>query len=135
MFRPAIHALRAVPRARGMSTSAARAAEARPGPALSQTNRTPTASKLTPGAEHTLRRFWKHAHVKEEPEGFLVTLDHRALKSPAGTKLVLPKDRRLLAALIANEWENQDQVLKQHALPLVSPLRRPPWPHPYPQLE
>jgi ATP synthase F1 complex assembly factor 2 len=122
MFRPAIHALRAAPRAaRGITTSAARAAEARPGPALSQTNRTPPASTLTPGAEHTLRRFWKHAHVKEEPEGFLVTLDHRALKSPAGTKLVLPKDRRLLAALIANEWENQDQVLKQHALPLVRP--------------
>ncbi|KLT40605.1 ATP12-domain-containing protein [Cutaneotrichosporon oleaginosum] len=114
MFRPAFHALRAVPRppVRAISTSAVRTAEARPGPALSQTNR----------AEHTLRRFWKHAHVKEDPEGpgFLVTLDHRPLKSPAGTKLVLPKDRRLLAALIAHEWENQDQVLKQHALPLTS---------------
>jgi ATP synthase F1 complex assembly factor 2 len=27
----------------------------------------------------------------------------------------------LLALLIANEWENQDEVLKQHALPVVSP--------------
>ncbi|GMK57886.1 hypothetical protein CspeluHIS016_0407200 [Cutaneotrichosporon spelunceum] len=116
MFRPAIHALRVAPRfpARGLSTSAALATEARPGPALSQTNR----------AEHTLRRFWKHAHVQEEPEGFLVTLDKRALKSPAGTKLVLPKDRRLLATLIANEWENQDKVLKQHALPLTSLVSR-----------
>jgi hypothetical protein len=25
----------------------------------------------------------------------------------------------LLAVLIANEWENQDEVLKQHALPTV----------------
>ncbi|BEJ12860.1 hypothetical protein CspHIS471_0300340 [Cutaneotrichosporon sp. HIS471] len=112
MFRPTIHALRVVPRlsTRGLSISAVRAAEDRPGPALSQTNR----------AEHTLRRFWKHAHVKEEPEGFHVTLDKRALKSPAGTKLVFPKDKRLLATLIANEWENQDKVLKQHALPLTS---------------
>jgi ATP synthase F1 complex assembly factor 2 len=34
--------------------------------------------------------------------------------------LVVPKERRLLALLIANEWENQDEVLKQHALPVVS---------------
>ena len=62
-------------------------------------------------------------HVKEEPNGdYLVTLDHRNLKTPAGTKLVIPKDRRLLAVLIANEWENQDEVLKQHALPTVSPV-------------
>ena len=31
----------------------------------------------------------------------------------------MPKERRLLALLIANEWENQDEVLKQHALPVV----------------
>jgi ATP synthase F1 complex assembly factor 2 len=72
------------------------------------------------GAEITLRRFWKTVHIKEEVDGFLVTLDHRNLKTPAGTKLVLPKDRRLLTLLIANEWENQDEILKQHALPLVS---------------
>lgn len=73
-----------------------------------------------PGAEITLRRFWKTVHIKEEEDGLLITLDHRNLKTPSGTKLVLPKDRRLLALLIANEWENQDEILKQHALPLVS---------------
>lgn len=52
--------------------------------------------------------------------GFLITLDHRNLKTPAGSKLVVPRERRLLALLIANEWENQDEVLKQHALPVVS---------------
>jgi ATP synthase F1 complex assembly factor 2 len=52
--------------------------------------------------------------------GYLVNLDHRNLKTPAGTKLVIPKEQRLLALLIANEWENQDKVLKQHALPLTS---------------
>ena len=49
----------------------------------------------------------------------MITLDHRNLKTPAGSKLVIPRDRRLLALLIANEWENQDEVLKQHALPVV----------------
>jgi ATP synthase F1 complex assembly factor 2 len=80
------------------------------------------------GAEITLRRFWKTVHIKEEADGFQVTLDHRNLKTPAGTKLVLPKDRRLLALLIANEWENQDEILKQHALPLVSPDVALVWP-------
>lgn len=74
----------------------------------------------SPGAEITLRRFWKNAHIKEDDGGYLVTLDHRNLKTPGGTKLVVPANRRLLAILIANEWENQEQVLKQHALPLVS---------------
>lgn len=34
--------------------------------------------------------------------------------------MVIPKERQLLAMMIAAEWENQDQVLKQYALPLVS---------------
>lgn len=42
------------------------------------------------------------------------------MRTPGGTKLIVPKDQRLLALLIANEWENQDKVLKQHALPLTS---------------
>ncbi|RSH79659.1 ATP synthase complex assembly protein atp12 [Apiotrichum porosum] len=92
------------------SATASRHAEARPGPPLSQTNR----------AEVTLRRFWKKVNMKEEDGGYLVQLDHRNLKTPGGTKLIIPKDRRLLALLIANEWENQDEVLKQHALPTTS---------------
>lgn len=49
-----------------------------------------------------------------------MNLDHRNLKTPGGAKLVVPKNRRLLALLIANEWENQSAVLKQHSLPVVS---------------
>lgn len=72
------------------------------------------------GAEHTLRRFWKTVNISSTPtDSFLINLDHRALKTPFGAKLEIPKERRLLAALIANEWENQDEVLKQHALPVV----------------
>ncbi|OCF35874.1 ATP synthase mitochondrial F1 complex assembly factor 2 [Kwoniella heveanensis BCC8398] len=81
------------------------------GPALTQTNR----------AEVTLRRFWKTVHLEEDPSGsFSIKLDHRALKTPGGAKLLIPQERRLLALLIANEWENQDEVLKQHALPVTS---------------
>jgi len=43
----------------------------------------------------------------------------RALKTPSGNTLLLPKDKRLVATLIANEWENQEILLKPHALPMV----------------
>ncbi|RXK41943.1 ATP synthase mitochondrial F1 complex assembly factor 2 [Tremella mesenterica] len=96
---------------RWTSSTVAHLAKVNPGPVLSQTNR----------AEITLRRFWKTVNIHSEPNGhYLIALDHRHLKTPAGTKLVIPKERRLLAVLIANEWENQDEVLKQHALPVTS---------------
>lgn len=70
-----------------------------------------------------MRRYRAASHLTGPslnwPEHLQVTLDHRNLKTPAGTKLAVPKDRRLLAILIANEWENQDEVLKQHTLPMV----------------
>ncbi|TXT12960.1 hypothetical protein VHUM_01361 [Vanrija humicola] len=104
-------AARSVPFARSIASGTPRLdAEVHAGAPLTQTNR----------AEITLRRFWKNAHIKEDDGGYLVTLDHRNLKTPSGTKLVVPANRRLLAILIANEWENQEQVLKQHALPLTS---------------
>ncbi|ORY31266.1 hypothetical protein BCR39DRAFT_527206 [Naematelia encephala] len=86
-------------------------AQVAPGPALSQTNR----------AEITLRRFWKTVHIKREEDGtYQITLDHRNLKTPSGALLRVPPQRRLLALLVAHEWDNQDEVLKQHALPLTS---------------
>ncbi|WVQ70748.1 hypothetical protein IAR50_000270 [Cryptococcus sp. DSM 104548] len=114
-LRPAHRALNVVPGAalapRSFSTSLARFAEVQDGPAISQTNR----------AEQTLRRFWKTSNITTSPSGeFQITLDHRALKTPSGSKLEIPKDRRLLAAMISCEWENQDEVLKQHALPVTS---------------
>ena len=49
-----------------------------------------------------------------------VTLDNRPLKTPSGNKLHLPQTKRILAMLVATEWENQDKILKPHALPVVS---------------
>ncbi|EKC98874.1 hypothetical protein A1Q2_06845 [Trichosporon asahii var. asahii CBS 8904] len=76
--------------ARALSTTPAFRAENTPGPAVTPTNR------------------------------ITVTLDHRNLKTPEGAKMVIPKERQLLAMMIAAEWENQDQVLKQYALPLLT---------------
>jgi ATP synthase mitochondrial F1 complex assembly factor 2 len=43
------------------------------------------------------------------------------LKTPEGNALLIPKSKRLLAALVANEWESMDKLVKHHALPLVCP--------------
>jgi len=48
-----------------------------------------------------------------------VTLDGRALKTPAGQTLLLPLDKTLPASLIAAEWDHQEILLKPHALPMV----------------
>lgn len=132
--RPFLAALTPVPRAyrpaaicaRTFSTGFARWAVVKDGPPVTQTNRkygillSNKLSDWPTGAEQTLRRFWKTVNISATPsDGYLITLDHRALKTPFGAKLEIPKERRLLAALIANEWENQDEVLKQHALPVV----------------
>lgn len=52
--------------------------------------------------------------------GLQVLLDARPLRTPSGKPLVIPHNRAPVAFLIANEWENQKQILKNHALPMVS---------------
>ncbi|KAL5511522.1 ATP12 [Sanghuangporus vaninii] len=71
-------------------------------------------------AETTLKRFWKSVDIDDRPDGIAVTLDRRALKTPSGNTIILPHEKRLAAALIANEWENQDKVLRPHTLPMTS---------------
>jgi len=51
-------------------------------------------------------------------------LDKRTLKTPQGTQLALSQKQLPLALLIADEWENQTDVLKPHALPVTSLVSR-----------
>ncbi|KAK7689120.1 hypothetical protein QCA50_007811 [Cerrena zonata] len=80
------------------------------------------------GAQATLKRFWKSvdlAHPSEDPsKGYVVRLDKRSLKTPAGNPLILPKEKKLAATLVVSEWENQEQALKQHSLPMTSLVSR-----------
>ncbi|RXW20993.1 hypothetical protein EST38_g4864 [Candolleomyces aberdarensis] len=71
-------------------------------------------------AEVTLKRFWKHVGIGQQGENYTVTLDNRAIKTPSGNTLLLPKDKRLTASLIAAEWDHQETLLKPHALPMTS---------------
>lgn len=96
------------------------------GPALTQTNRSFSStsgllvSHITAGAEATLKRFWTTVGIDKRGDDLAITLDKRALKTPSGNTLLIPKDKTLLATLIAAEWDHQATVMKPHALPMVS---------------
>ncbi|PVG02687.1 ATP12-domain-containing protein [Serendipita vermifera] len=91
-------------RPRGYATAA------QDGPPVTQTNR----------AQTSMKRFWDTART-ETGDGYIdVTLDGRTLKTPGGNKIRLPPQKKLLATLIANEWDVQDTIIKPHALPLTS---------------
>ncbi|EUC67274.1 ATP synthase F1 complex assembly factor-like protein, putative [Rhizoctonia solani AG-3 Rhs1AP] len=68
----------------------------------------------------TLQRFWKKVDIAENDGILTVTLDKRALRTTEGAKLEIPNSHRLLASLIAIEWENQEKLIKPHALPMTS---------------
>lgn len=71
------------------------------------------------GAEATQKRFWKEVGIEKRGDSLTITLDKRALKTPSGQPLLLPLNKTLPAALIAAEWDNQEVLLKPHALPMV----------------
>jgi ATP synthase F1 complex assembly factor 2 len=81
------------------------------------------------GAEAMFTRFWKIVDLQERGDSLAITLDSRSLKTPAGKPLFLPRSKRLAATLIVAEWENQRNVLKSHALPMVRRLCRLPVTH------
>ncbi|KAJ3884772.1 hypothetical protein GG344DRAFT_71080 [Lentinula edodes] len=67
-----------------------------------------------------MKRFQKTVGIEDRKEGIAITLDKRALKTPPGHTSLLPYNKRLVATLVATEWENQRIVLKPHALPMTS---------------
>ncbi|KAK7014987.1 hypothetical protein R3P38DRAFT_2787104 [Favolaschia claudopus] len=67
-----------------------------------------------------MKRFWKSATVDKRNGSWTVLLDNRPLKTPAGNILVLPPQKSLVATLVAAEWENQETLLKHHALPMTA---------------
>lgn len=65
----------------------------------------------------TPKRFWQAAAVAEAPGGFTVTLDGRAVKTPAKAPLVVPT--RPLAEAIAAEWQAQEKVVDPRTMPFT----------------
>ena len=68
-------------------------------------------------SEWKAKRFWKEALVTEAEGGFTVTLDGRAVKTPAKTLLVVPT--QTFAEAIAAEWGAQDDVIDPLSMPFT----------------
>lgn len=71
---------------------------------------------LKPGA----KRFYKDVALREEPAGFAVLLDGRAIKTPAGALMVAPTCA--LGDAIAAEWRGQGETLHPETMPLTKAL-------------
>ncbi|CAG8950264.1 hypothetical protein HYFRA_00008502, partial [Hymenoscyphus fraxineus] len=79
------------------------------------------------GGSAKTKRFWKHVHVKESPEGLQVLLDTRPLRRPNKELLLIPHHKPHLASAIALEWDlliSAQQAMRQHLIPLTSLLSR-----------
>ncbi|NUB44500.1 ATPase [Fertoebacter nigrum] len=61
------------------------------------------------------KRFWQQAEACPCAGGFTVTLDGRAVKTPAKTPLVVPT--RALAQAIADEWQAQEGIVRPDTMP------------------
>lgn len=64
-----------------------------------------------------MKRFYKTVATVAVDGGFGVTLDDKALKTPAKGPLVLPTEA--LAQAIAAEWDAQTETIKPHAMRLM----------------
>ena len=64
-----------------------------------------------------IKRFYKEVDVIGESEGVAVTLDGRAVRTPAKAKLALPTEA--LARAIAAEWSGQGAEVQPAAMPLM----------------
>lgn len=61
------------------------------------------------------KRFWKEARVEQAETGYAITLDGRAVKTPAKRPLHLPT--RAMAMAIAQEWDAQQDVINPNTMP------------------
>ena len=64
------------------------------------------------------KRFYAHAGLVEDPDGFATTLDGKPVRTPSGRALVAPN--REIAEGIAAEWDAQRETID----PLTMPLTR-----------
>jgi chaperone required for assembly of F1-ATPase len=66
-------------------------------------------------SEERIKRFWKTASTEARDGGWIVLLDGRAPKTPAGAALVLPTEAA--AQLVADEWNAQGEHLAPATMP------------------
>jgi chaperone required for assembly of F1-ATPase len=62
------------------------------------------------------KRFYKEVAIDEQPDGFAIQLDGRAVRTPKKRSLVVPT--RALAVAIAEEWAAQREKIDPATMPL-----------------
>ncbi|WP_413203991.1 ATP12 family chaperone protein [Rhodospirillum sp. A1_3_36] len=77
----------------------------------------PTKAVDKPLSAQTRRRFYKAVGLLVEGEGFGLTLDGRAVRTPGRRSLTLPNRR--LAEAIAAEWDAQGETIEPATMPLT----------------
>jgi chaperone required for assembly of F1-ATPase len=63
------------------------------------------------------KRFYTAAGIAEDPDGFVVTLDGRPVRTPGRNPLAAPA--RALTEAIASEWEAQQDTIDPMSMPLT----------------
>ena len=61
-----------------------------------------------------MKRFWKDVEVGKKDGGWAVTLDDRAVRTPAGASLLVPTEA--LANAIADEWRSVEEDIDARAM-------------------
>ncbi|MEP2474771.1 ATP12 family protein [Roseobacter sp.] len=68
-------------------------------------------------SEWKTKRFWTTVAIEDTADGFAITLDGRAVKTPAKRALTVPT--RPLADAVAAEWDAQDDAIDPQAMPFT----------------
>ena len=65
-----------------------------------------------------MKRFYKQASTDADAAGWVIKLDSRTVRSPAGAVLTLPSSD--LAMAVADEWQAQGERIEPATMPLFS---------------
>ena len=64
------------------------------------------------------KRFYTEVATDADNDGWMIKLDNRMVRSPAGAPVYLPSPA--LAGAVANEWQAQDKLIDAASMPLFS---------------
>uniref|UniRef100_A0A336LQI7 CSON000898 protein n=1 Tax=Culicoides sonorensis TaxID=179676 RepID=A0A336LQI7_CULSO len=64
------------------------------------------------------KRFYKNTRILQNNDKFEITLDHKKLKTPSGTVMLV--NSKTLALGIASEWDSQKEAINRSAMHLTA---------------
>lgn len=67
-----------------------------------------------------MKKFYKTASVRQDGDEFIIELDSKPIKTPAGRQLIAPS--KSLGQAIASEWQDQGEIIDQENMHLTALL-------------